>query len=180
MASGNELLPNHYIRPGHIIMPTRAMRLAAVVGSGVVVTIYDRRRRQGGVSYYTHPIRKKRLSGPMFAAPSIVHLVEMFRKTGSSPHELEANLYGGAINPRSIRFEPGLSEANIATAIQLLEKLHINNIGQDVGGLRGRKIVFHTGTGEALIAKVEHVRDTDWYPPYDPDELARLEQRAHV
>lgn len=155
---------DHFIEPGYVYMPASPTRLCAVVASGVGITMYDRRRRIGGMAHYIRPYRQKNLSTAAFAAPAITALSRFFLDTGSVAADLETHFYGGAVNPDAEGFEPGVSEDNGRIGIEVLEKLGIPLTGKDVGGERARKLVFHSGTGEIMMAKVEAVRATDWYP----------------
>ena len=158
-------IPSNYVLcPGHVCLPARPVRLAAVVSSGVAVTVFDTRRICGGMSHYALPRRQGGRSTAIFAAPALVSLADLFLSGGSSPADLEAHLYGGASWQASQRYVHGVSEENVAVGIEILERLGIAIVGQDVGGVRGRKVVFNTGTGEALVAKVDRLREEDWYP----------------
>ena len=88
-----------FLPAGHVRLPVRPSQLFCVAASGVAFTIYDTRRRIGGMGHYLRPYRQHGLSTPMFAAPAIVALARMFMDTGSSSADLEAQVYGGAVNP---------------------------------------------------------------------------------
>ena len=160
----NEAVVKDYLmRPGFACVPYEPTRIATVVSSGVAVTMYDKKRNFGGMAHFFRPYRENGLSNSKFAAPSIVSLYQMISKRGSTPYDLEAYLYGGAENYKSNRFNESISRNNITVGIEILDKLKIPIIGKDVGGNRGRKIVFHTGTGEVVVAKVDRIRESDWY-----------------
>jgi chemotaxis protein CheD len=157
--------PNDSILPpGHVRLPARATLLGCVVASGVAVTIYDSKNHRGGMGHYIKPLREQGASTPVYAAPAIVALVDMFLDSGSDKTDLEAYLFGGAVNPRARNYVEGQSEANVKVGLEILDKLGVTVAGKDVGGTRARKIVFRTGSGENVVAQVDQVRDTDWYP----------------
>lgn len=161
----NEIIQrDHFIKPGYVYMPAEQTQLRTVVASGIGVTLFDRGRKIGGMGHYIRPYREKGISTAVFAAPALTALARMFMDTGSARSNLEAHFYGGAVNPQAAGYRPGVSEENIRIGIEILNKLGISIVGQDVGGERARKIVFHTGTGEIMLAKVEAVRASDWYP----------------
>ncbi len=161
----NGITPRDYfIKPGYVYVPAEQTHLRTVVASGIGVTLFDRSRKIGGMSHYIRPFREKGSSTAVFAAPALTALARMLMDTGSIRSDLEAHFYGGAVNPQAAGYEPGISEDNIRIGLEILGKLGIAVVGQDVGGERARKIVFHTGTGEIMMAKVEAVRATDWYP----------------
>ncbi len=164
-----------FLEPGYVCVPYEPMHLASVIASGVVVTIFDLERKRGGMCVYTHPKRINEQSTASFAAPSIASLVSMFGDIEQIRGNLEAHICGGAINSSSKYYIPGQSEDNIRVGCEILDKYKIDIVGKDVGGSKGRKIVFHSGTGEIFIAKVSKIRKTDWYPPYCPDERKKRE-----
>jgi chemotaxis protein CheD len=53
-------------------------------------------------------------------------------------------------------------------ARKILAKERINITSEDVGGEKGRKIVFNTHTNEMAVIKVDKLRTVDWYP-YEND-----------
>ena len=171
----NAVTKKYFLEPGYVCLPYEPMYLASVIASGVAVTIFDTENNRGGMCVYTHPKRVDNQSTPSFAAPSIISLVSMFGDTKEACQNLEAHICGGAIDENSDYYIPGLSEENISVGKEILEKYNIDITSQDVGGKKGRKVVFHTGTGEIVIAKVSNVRKTDWYPPYDPIERKKRE-----
>ncbi|MCB2189513.1 MAG: chemotaxis protein CheD [Deltaproteobacteria bacterium] len=161
----SQLAANLFVEPGYVCLPARPGRLWSVVASGVIVTIFDRLKRRGGMGHYLRPFRQGGSSTTFFAAPAIVSLVRMFEETGTPVRDLEAHLCGGAINPAATGYEIGQAENNVAAGRQLLAKLGVNLGGEDVGGGEARKIVFDAVTGQIVIAKVPRVRESDWYPP---------------
>lgn len=153
-----------YVDAGSVNVPEKPMWIATVVASGVVVTIYDAIRKVGGITHYTHPIRKNGLSTARFAAPAIVGLVKKMESRGCNRSQMEVNFYGAAENNIAPRYNPGLSNKNVTVGEEVLQKLNISLTGKDIGGKRARKIMFNSETGETVVAKVNKVRSEDWYP----------------
>lgn len=150
--------------PGFLYLPTRPTRLCTVIASGVAVTVFDKRQSLGGVGHYSHPYRIGGVSTPDFAAPALVGLIRMFTKAGSNPNQLETYLYGGADNPDAPGFSSARGYANLRTGREILQKLGVRVAGSDIGGRFGRKLVFYTGTGESMLAKVDDLDPDEWYP----------------
>lgn len=153
-----------YMGPGFLYLPSRPTRLCTVIASGVAVTVFDRRQCLGGVGHYSHPYRVGGVSTPDFAAPALVGLIRMFTNSGSRPSQLETYLYGGADNPDAPGFPGARGRENLQTGREILEKLGVNIAGGDVGGRFGRKLVFYSGTGESMLAKIDDLDVNDWYP----------------
>lgn len=153
------------VKPGFILLPNKEVKLYAVVGSSVVITIYDTKRKCGGMNHYIRPIRDTLYdSTPVYACPAIIGLIDMFVKAGSGMESLEAHIYGASSNPEAEGYIEGLAEYNLKVGIEILGKREIHITGRDVGGNRGRKVVFNSSTGESIVAKVDKIRSVDWYP----------------
>ncbi len=152
-----------YLSSGYVCLQTKSDWLGVAVSSGVAVIIFDKKLKYGGVCHYIIPYRKNGLSTPIFAAPAIGALVNLFLDANSSIDDLEANLYGGTVNPGSNQFAEKLSSENIKVGIEILGKFGITIVNKDVGGLHARKIVFHPGYCEIVAAKIDRFLKIDWY-----------------
>jgi Chemotaxis protein; stimulates methylation of MCP proteins len=141
--------------------------LCTVIASGVAVTMYDRRQCFGGVGHYSYPFRAGRGSTPDFAAPALVGLIRMFEKAGSDRRNLETYMYGGADNPDAPGYASCRGLTNMRVGYEILGKLGVRIAGSDMGGRFARKLIFYTGTGESVLAKVNDVGLEDWYPGND-------------
>ena len=155
-----------YIKPGSVCLPGQPARLCTVTASGITITIFDKMRRCGGLGHYTHPFRINGASTPVFAAPTLVTLVNMFKEAGSELHNLDAFIYGGAENKTAPGFEPERAKNNIKVCHELMEKLGIKISGSDTGGNYARKLIFYTASGESITAKINTIRRGDWYPRF--------------
>jgi Chemotaxis protein; stimulates methylation of MCP proteins len=160
-----------YLQPGFLCLPAKPTLLCTVVASGVAVTMFDRLKGLGSMGHYSHPRRLNGKSTPIFAAPALVEMINMFTAAGSEPGDIETFVYGGSDNPGVRTFDPGRAIANLRAGFEILEKLGVRVSGSDIGGRFARKLVFYTGTGESMVAKVAAIRSSDWYP--DPRGLAR-------
>lgn len=153
-----------FMRPGFLCVPTKPTRLCTIIASGVAVTVYDRHQCFGGVGHYSHPLRAGGVSTPDFAAPALVGLFRMFERAGSEPRHLETYMYGGADNPEDPGYEAGRGFLNSQIGFEILAKLGVRVAGTDIGGRFARKLVFYTGTGESMLAKVTESECEEWYP----------------
>lgn len=159
------------MRPGFLLLPAHPTRLCTIIASGVAVTVFDRRRCFGAIGHYSHPRRRGNSSTPDFAAPALVGLIRMLRQAGSEPSHLETHLYGGADNPEDPEFDAWRGVSNSQAGFDILSRLGIHVSGSDIGGRFARKLVFYTGSGESILAKVADIGDSEWYPaPPDPGQ----------
>lgn len=154
-----------FIKPGYICIPHQESLLHSVVGSGIIVTIYDRKKKIGGMVYFLKPQTQDTDKLSLYQAkPSIYYLLKLFKKRKCQKEDLEAGIYGGAFNPEHNNYDEDLHNHNVQQAEDILQKNGIEIHSSDVGGKRGRKIIFNTFSGEVIVAKVNHIRQGDWYP----------------
>ncbi|MGR3319951.1 MAG: chemotaxis protein CheD [Candidatus Anammoxibacter sp.] len=156
---------NVLVKPGDLCFPEKTNLLCAVVGSGVAITVFDTKRRCGGMCYYIKPLRNNpNETSTSFACPSIIGLLNMLLGSGSQLKYLEAQLYGGAANQKAEGHINGLGDQNVNVAKEILNLQNVRIVGTGIGGTYGRKVVFDTSSGETVIAKVDNIRSSDWYP----------------
>lgn len=86
----------------------------------------------------------------------------MIFSQGSKKKHLEAQVFGGAWN-RGYS-DRDIGSENIIQAKKDLMKYSIALTSEDVGGEKGRKLVFQTHSNEIAVLKVENLRSDDWYP----------------
>jgi chemotaxis protein CheD len=93
---------------------------------------------------------------------SIPALINKLRRQGCRVQDLEAQIFGGG----EIQGDKwgGTGGKNVKIARKILKKNGIKIVSEDVGGLKGRRLIFHTGTNEALIMKTHRIRRGDYYP----------------
>ncbi len=87
---------------------------------------------------------------------SIRHLAEQFDSLGASRRELEIKLFGGADVLASCDRggKPTVGRLNYIAAEETLVEEGLTISASDTGGTRGRRIHFHTGTGEVLLHRL--------------------------
>lgn len=164
---------NLLVQPGYLCLPEEPARLCAIAASGVAVTIFDRAMRRGGMGHYAYPARNGAEPTPLFAAPALYGLVDLFRRSGSKLSDLETFIYGGADNPGAPGFDVDRGKKNVRLGLELLKRLGVAVTGSDTGGRFGRQLVFYTATGECIVAKVTDISREEWYPRTPARQWAR-------
>lgn len=157
-----------FLKPGDIAVSTEPARITTVLGSCIAVTIFDKRKKIGGMCHYYLPSANgKDLSGLpyKYGEEAVPSLLKELKKRGSSPQDLEAKIIGGAnvIAPEG-GSELQVGAANAKLAKEILKKFNITIVAEATGGLKGRKIRLYTETG-AIEMKVlnnddQELRDT--------------------
>ncbi len=136
--------------------------VSAVLGTCVAVCLHDRRLKIGGMNHFLYP-KTSPFGRPtqQYATVSIPALIKMLQKQGSRLQDMEAQIFGGGELPGG---GGNIGYKNVKMARKILKKSGIRVVSEDVGGLKGRRLIFHTGTNEALIMKTHRIRRGDYYP----------------
>lgn len=153
-----------FLEPGHVCLPASPACLSAVTGSGVIMTMFDRKKKTGGMAHYSLPGYDRKQCSPVYAKPAIIGLFRLLKDNGSKTEHISVSLYGAASNPQAPGYTADIHKKNVLEAHEVLKKLQITVDGCDVGGHWGRKVAFHTGTGECIVIRTEKIRNEDWYP----------------
>lgn len=158
---------NYYLKPGYILVADKPTAISTVLGSCVSVCIYDRKRKMGGMNHFLLPtIMQSEAATARYGNVATLALIVMLINDGSKVRNMEAQIFGGAYNAEISHLDVGRD--NIRIARKVLRKKGVGIVSEDVGGEKGRKIVFDTGTNEVAVIKVERLRKSDWHP-YEGD-----------
>lgn len=154
---------DYFLKPGYIYLPEKPTAISAVVGSSVVLALYDKKKKCGGMNHFLFPrIFPGQSPSSRFGNVAVVTLIRMMKKRGCKSTDLKAQIFGGAFDPQCCEKNVGLDCVNVARKI--LKQKDIRLVSEDVGGELGRKIVFNTATCELAVIKVDRLRESDWYP----------------
>lgn len=162
--ASNSIIKNNYLlRSGYIFVAKKATHISAVLGSSVSVCIYDKARQVGGMNHFQFPFAvEKNSATARYGNAATIALIHMLVNDGSEAGNMEAQIFGGAYDPEISARDIG--RENIKLARKILFKKRVRIVSEDVGGRKGRKIVFHTFTNEIVVMRVEQLRKADWYP----------------
>lgn len=144
--------PSVYLYPGQIIADAEGQRVSTILGSCVAVCLWDPEKRVGGMTHYLLPhATQGAQSSPRFAEPAVRQLISRLMGLGARPDRLVAKLFGGSTHGvfSSNGFHVGAR--NVEVARDLLRAADIPIESEDVGGPRGRKVVFTTSDGLAWV-----------------------------
>jgi len=164
MTQHSDIAPTDYfIEPGYILVAARPAIISGVLGSCVAVCLHDRKRKVGGMNHFLYPfIDDRRKATAVYGNVSTLALIRMMLSDGSRPKHLEAQIIGGAHNPAVS--PKNIGRENILMARKVLIRHRIGVTSEDVGGEKGRKVVFNTRQNEVAVMKVDNLRAGDWYP----------------
>ncbi|RYD03104.1 hypothetical protein N752_22085 [Desulforamulus aquiferis] len=91
-----------------------------------------------------------------FADLGIPLMIQEIRKLGGNPSRLTAKLAGGAqmFSGLDEKFVLNIGQRNSAMVKQVLAKLSIPVLAQELGGNRGRTMIFDTTNGQVTIRTI--------------------------
>ncbi len=128
------------------------------LGSCLGITLFDPRKKLGGMVHIMLPENKKNLKPAKYADTGLPLLVEELEKKSASRRRLEAKIAGGAsMFSVSENSSLDVGRRNIKKVESVLDDLNIDILGKDVGENFGRTMEFYTSTGEVIITS--HQRD---------------------
>lgn len=161
--SNSPVAQNYFLKPGFIYVSTKPTMISTVVGSCVAVCVFDREQKIGGMNHFQFPvIRNAKNATARYGNVAVSTLIDLMINEGSKSEHLEAQILGGAYHPEIV--DRDIGRENIDVAKKILAKKGVRLASEDVGGEKGRKIVFNTNTNEVAVVKVDKVRQEDWYP----------------
>jgi chemotaxis protein CheD len=164
MTGAGLILPDLNLQPGELYLARTPAILRTILGSCVSATFWSARLGAGALCHGVLPRCPKvwpagfsASDGYRFVDFSIRYLAQQFDALGAHRDELEVKLFGGAdVLPllRSRGERPTVGFLNRQAAIEVLADYGFIAAATDLGGVRGRRIHFHTGTGEVLVQRL--------------------------
>ena len=142
-----------YLHSGQIHVSAEPCSITTILGSCVAVCVWDAQQEVGGATHYLLPHRVSGNNASVrFGNCAIDQLLSKLLKMGAQRQNLQAKLFGGACIFAGFRkIEDQLGTKNVEIAVQMLAEAAIPVITHDVGGAKGRKLIFNTDCGDAWI-----------------------------
>lgn len=142
-----------YLHPGQLVATRKPTEVKTILGSCISVCLWDGELGIGGMNHYLLPQGAPSSPNPgRFGSSAIPRLVAAMLEQGARATRLQAKVFGGAsmiagVTPHAAH----VGVQNTRLALQLLERAGIPVISSDVGGARGRKVVFRTDDGSVAL-----------------------------
>ena len=145
-----------YLHPGQLFVSKENYEVTTILGSCVAVCLWDAGAKIGGINHYLLPrFAGDGVASPRFGDISIRELLSTLIAIGCDRRRFQAKLFGGACVLEAFRARKNhLGTQNVRTARELLAAEAIPVVGEDVGGDRGRKLIFTTGDGSAWVKEL--------------------------
>jgi chemotaxis protein CheD len=142
-----------YLHAGQLVTSAEPAQITTILGSCVAICVWDPVARVGGMNHFMLPYDGgPNVAGPRYAKFATATLLVDVALAGATASRLQAKLFGGACVMEAFRAASrDLGTQNVEVARQMLAAAHVAIVAEDVGGKHGRKLVFRTDNGEALV-----------------------------
>jgi chemotaxis protein CheD len=151
---------NRIVGIAEIAVASSPQRLMALgLGSCIGVTLYDAEAKVGGMAHVMLPSSKLHSAEALpgkYADTALVALAAELEKAGGGREKLEAKIVGGAnmFADISTNISVPIGLRNVTAVRSKLSEMGISIVGEEVGGNRGRTIIFNLNDGRVEIRKL--------------------------
>jgi chemotaxis protein CheD len=136
-----------YLQPGQIVVSKQECRVTTILGSCVAVALYDPVQGVGGINHYLLPRGPRDSDSARFGAVALPRLLREVVAIGADRRRIVAKVFGGACVLGNAMGRHDIGRQNVEAAVQFLAAERILVTAEDMGGSRGRKLVFRTTDG---------------------------------
>lgn len=146
------------LKPGELVVCHEPHQIVTILGSCIAVTMFNSRLGLAAMCHAMLPAPNFQHSADeasmpfKYASSAIPAMAAVFRRACLQPHEVEVKIFGGAnvIASSASSGRTGIGYANVHYARKLILEEGFQIQASNVGGLRGRKIIFNTQSGRVL------------------------------
>lgn len=129
------------------------------LGSCVGIAIYDAQNKIGGLSHIMLPdsTQFSKITNPhKFADLSLPIMIKKMQEEGAQLKNMKAKIAGGAsmFNFSDKKMNMDIGGRNSIAVKNILRNFSIPILGEDVGGSKGRTMIFDTASGTVQIRTV--------------------------
>ncbi|MDD2698414.1 MAG: chemotaxis protein CheD [Arcobacteraceae bacterium] len=143
-----------FIHSGQLHVAARPTYIHTVLGSCVAVCLYDSKSGISGMNHYLLPLwNNDGLQSPKYGNIAIPKLIDAMEAVGCERRNIIAKVFGGA-SPNDMRHTNEnmmIGKRNFQIAVDILAQYNIKMVANDIGGIRGRKIVMDSVSGKIQL-----------------------------
>lgn len=162
MIRSRKFPPAYHLKPGELIITDRSMLVSTILGSCVSVTMFSPRfggaichgmlASRGRTDLGSHPCGEEF----RYVDCAVKAMIDAVFRRRITPEEVAVKLFGGSdmLSHSEERMGPSVGRQNIEMALNVLTRNGFAVSVSDVGGKRGRKIFFNTGSGEVHLKRL--------------------------
>jgi chemotaxis protein CheD len=144
-----------FLHVGQVHVSKKPQSIVLILGSCVAVCAWDPVSGIGGATHYLVPAWDgKGAPSARYGNVAISELLQKLVDAGAHREQLRAKVFGGGClfeKPRNSSNKADLGAQNVEIAMAILLKERIIHDASLVRGSRGKRVVFSTNTGEAVV-----------------------------
>ncbi len=144
-----------YLKPGELFLSEKPSLVTTVLGSCVAVTMFSQKCKVAGICHALLPRSPSSGEAFRYVDTSIYYMLGKLQMLGAKKEEIEVKLFGGANVLDYSNERSSVGQSNVEAAISIIKAEKLTMIACDVGGNRGRKIVFDTCRGRILLKRIK-------------------------
>ncbi len=161
-------LPKVFLQTGDCFVAVQPTLVTTVLGSCVAVTMHAPKLGIGTICHAFLPDSSldKHKADPQicrYVDTALPNMLESLDRLGVPRRDLVVKMFGGSTGI-AVRGMEGSSydigRRNLEMARKLLRFVRLKVVVEDVGGVRGRKILFNTQTGEIWLKRLNTIDRT--------------------
>ena len=149
---------NVYLKPGEVIISKNPILVSTILGSCIAVTMFSPGKKIGAICHAMYPCNPTGDVNVQYVDSAIHYIFgKMMEYTGKT--DLIVKLFGGAKVLTGGEYgedRMAIGEQNISQAKRTLAELGLAIANSDIGGLRGRKLLFSIKTGDVYRRRLRH------------------------
>jgi len=142
-----------YLYPGQLFTSSEPAAVMTILGSCVAICLWAPGSGAGGMNHFLLPHGSGAgASGLRYGSLAVPELIRRILAIGGKRDHLRAKVFGGAcLTGNGVG---RLSAENVAVARSCLAEAEIPIVAEDVGGVRGRKLIFRIPDGDVWVKAV--------------------------
>lgn len=149
------------ILPGQYYVTIHDEIITTVLGSCVSACIRDKTSRIGGMNHFMLPIGARDTVTPISDAArygnyAMEHMINVMLENGAKRENLEVKILGGG---NIIANMTNVGQRNIDFVREYIHSENLNLVGEDVGDIYPRKVVYHPYSGKVTVKKLRSVHN---------------------
>jgi chemotaxis protein CheD len=159
-------IPIIYLKPGEIHFSHEPSKIITILGSCVSIIMYNKYKRIGAICHAVMPSLEMAMTNKrsvkdafQYVDSSVEWMLSRFEEFGIKRGDIEVKIFGGAEiffdNKKSSNIAVG--RKNVEAAVRIIKHKELKLRAWNVGGNKGRKLIFHTDTGEVFTKFVRKV-----------------------
>jgi chemotaxis protein CheD len=136
---------------GQIAVGRAPDRMKAILGSCIGLVLYHARLQTAAMAHIVLPDSAGRPGAAgKFADTAIPEMLRLLRELETPSHGLTAKLAGGG-NMFGSTGPLQIGDANAEAVARVLKSIGIVSVSREVGGTKGRRVVFDCASGEMTV-----------------------------